>query len=239
MRLDLSIFQSAMARLANLALPQDCLLCGAASGDALICRDCRDELPALPAEHCPVCALPTPGAAICGRCLKRPPHFDGTVAPFAYIFPVDRMIQALKYGHRLAIVPFFGQALSATARLEADLIVPLPLHPMRLRERGFNQALEIARNVARAWRRPLDYRSCERSHNSPPQASLPWKQRQRNVRGAFLCHGDFTGKHVVAVDDVITSGATLDEFARTLKKAGAARVTNLVVARTLRTVSRS
>lgn len=134
-------------------------------------------------------------------------------------------------------MPFFGQALSASGRLDADLIVPLPLHPLRLRERGFNQALEIARIVARAWQLPLDYRSCERSHHSPPQASLPWKERLRNVRGAFLCRSDLTGRHVAAVDDVMTSGATLNEFARSLKKAGAARVTNLVVARTLRNVS--
>ncbi|MGB0127499.1 MAG: ComF family protein [Rhodocyclaceae bacterium] len=239
MRLGLSIFRSALGRLANLALPQDCLLCGARAGDALLCPACRAELPTLPAEHCPLCALPTLGATLCGRCLKRPPHFDATVAPFAYAFPIDRLIQGLKYGHRLAIVPFLGQALAATGRLQADLVVPLPLHPFRLRERGFNQALEIARAVALDWQLPLDYRACERSHNAPPQASLPWKERQRNVRGAFLCRHDLTGKHVVAVDDVMTSGATLDEFARSLKKAGAVRVTSLVVARTLKTVSRS
>lgn len=78
-----------MAGLANLALPQDCLLCRAPSGDRLLCPDCQAELPLLPAEHCPVCALPTPGAAVCGRCLKRPPHFDATVAPYAYVFPVN------------------------------------------------------------------------------------------------------------------------------------------------------
>ena len=216
------------------ALPQDCLLCGASAGNALLCAACSSELELLPAQRCPVCALPTPGAAVCGTCLKQPPNFAATVALYPYGFPVDRLVQALKYGQRLAIVPFLGEALATSGRIDADVMVPLPLHVNRLRQRGFNQALEIARVIARHWHMPLDFASCERSLDAAPQAKLPWSARKRNVRGSFLCRSDMTGRHVVVVDDVMTSGATLDEFARCLKKAGASRVTNLVAVRTLK-----
>jgi ComF family protein len=223
-----------MRALAGFALPRDCFLCGAAAGATLLCRPCQDDLPRLPAALCPVCAMPSPAGAVCGACLREPPHFDATRAAFAYDFPLDRIVQALKYQGRLAVVPFLGDALAACGAEEAELIVPLPLHPARLRERGFNQAVEIARAVATRTGLPLDWRACERSHDSAPQACLPWAERRRNVRGAFLCRADLAGRHVAVVDDVMTTGATLDEFARVLKKAGAAHVTNLVVARTLK-----
>jgi len=219
---------------ADAALPQDCLLCGAPAASSLICTDCNAQLPRLAAALCPVCALPSPGSAVCGSCLKTPPHYDATVAAFAYDFPVDRVIKALKYGAELAAIPFLGDALADCPHIDADLVVPLPLHPARLCQRGFNQALEIARRFAARLDLPLAVAICERTHDSAPQASLPWGERQRNVRGAFLCRVDLTGQRVVAVDDVMTTGASLNEFARTLKHAGAAHVTNLVAGRTLR-----
>lgn len=218
---------------ADASLPQDCLLCGTPAASSLICTECNAQMPRLPAALCPVCALPSPGSAVCGACLKTPPHYDATLASFAYEFPVDRVIQALKYGAELAAIPFLADALADCPHVDADLVAPLPLHRARLRTRGFNQALEIARRFAARLDLPLAVAICERTHDSAPQASLPWGERQRNVRGAFLCRVDLSGKHVVAVDDVMTTGATLNEFARTLKHAGAAHVTNLVVARTL------
>ena len=225
---------SLVRRAADAALPQDCLLCAAPAASSLICPACEAQLPRLPAALCPVCALPSPAGAPCGACLKAPPHYDATLAAFAYDFPLDRVIQALKYGSELAAIPFLGNSLADCVHIDSDLIVPLPLHPARLRQRGFNQALEIARRFAARRYLPLAAAICERTHDSAPQASLPWAERQRNVRGAFLCRVDLAGKRVVAVDDVMTTGATLNEFARTLKHAGAAHVTNLVVARTLR-----
>ncbi|MBU0752489.1 MAG: ComF family protein [Gammaproteobacteria bacterium] len=219
---------------ANALLPQNCLLCQADSGNQLLCPACRDTLPQLAAAGCPTCAAPTARGETCGACLKNPPHFDATIAAFAYAFPMDKLVQQLKYAHRLAIADFFAGELLARKLPAVDLIVPLPLSPRRLRERGFNQAAEIARPMAGALGLPLLLDGCRRILDTAPQAMLPWKERRKNVRHAFACGLDLTGKSVLVVDDVMTTGATLDEFARLLKNHGAARVCNAVVARTVR-----
>lgn len=234
----LSNFRQAAAslgrRAVDAALPQDCLLCGAPARSSLICSACHAQLPRPPAAVCPICALPTPSGAVCGSCLKAAPHYDATIAAFAYDFPLDRVIQALKYGAKLAAIPFLADALADRAPIDVDLVVAVPMHPKRLRQRGFNQALEIARSLAARLELRLAASICERIQDSVPQAGLPWSDRQRNVRGAFLCRDNLTGKQVAVVDDVMTTGATLNEFARVLKRAGATCVTNLVVARTPR-----
>lgn len=225
----------ALARRAiGTALAQDCILCGAGSGDALLCRNCARGLPALDAARCPVCALPAPGGATCGTCLKSAPAYDATLAVWRYGFPIDKLVQSLKYEHRLALAGFFAEAMLAGERPAGDLLVPLPLSPRRLAERGFNQAIEIARPLARALRLPLEVEACRRTRDTVPQASLPWKERRSNVRRCFECAADLTGKSIIVVDDVMTTGATLDEFAALLKRHGAARVTNWVVARAVR-----
>lgn len=220
---------------ATTLLPQDCFLCAAPSQDRLLCRACVAGLPRLTPERCPVCALPTPDANICGACLKQAPHFDATQAVFRYEFPLDRLIQSLKYAHRLASADFLGQALAQLPTpFRPDLILPVPLAPARLAERGFNQALEIARPLARALGAALEIRHIHRRRNTAPQASLPWKERKQNIRHAFECEIDLTGKTVLVVDDVMTTGTTLDELARVLKAHGAARVENRILARTLK-----
>lgn len=238
----MSIVYTAAAKLtksvnsaANALLPQDCFLCAAPAGDSLLCPACTASLPHLTPERCPVCALPTPGAAVCGACLKRTPHFDATQAVFRYEFPLDHLIQALKYVHRLAGADFLGRALAQQpVPLRPDMILPVPLAPARLAERGFNQALEIARPLARALGVPLEISRVHRRRDTAPQASLPWKERQQNIRHAFECEFDLTGKTVLVVDDVMTTGATLDELARMLKAHGAVRVENFVLARALK-----
>lgn len=220
-------------------LPQSCLLCDVASGHEILCADCSTDLPRLPESCCPQCALPTLAGEHCGRCLASPPHFDSTVAAFCYDFPLDQLVQSFKYQHRLALGAYFGEQLSRTLlqrqnTLPAfDCIMPLPLHPLRLRERGFNQALEIARIPSRRLGVPINTHDCQRQQHTPAQASLPWRERVKNIRGAFHCPSDLQGRHIALLDDVMTSGASLDECARTLKLHGAAHVTALVVARTL------
>jgi ComF family protein len=221
-------------KLLNALLPQDCLLCGAPSGDILLCAACDRDLPRPPVEACPVCAEAVPGGAVCGACLASPPHFDATVAAFRYGFPADKLIQALKYQRRVATADFFSVSMLAGCRPDGDVVVPLPLHPARLAERGFNQSVEIARPLARTLKLSLELDGCIRSRDTAPQASLPWKERRKNIRHAFECAIDLSGKSVIVVDDVMTTGATLDEFARTLKAHGATRVSNWVVARALR-----
>ena len=180
---------------------------------------------------CPRCALESPRGAVCGRCLAEPPQYDATVAALAYAFPADVLIHALKFRGELALAPLlaevFSQRIDQTEKV--DLIVPVPLSARRLRERGYNQSAEIARRLRS--RAPLELFLCERSRDSAAQTDLPWSERQRNVRGAFRCARGVSGT-VAVVDDVMTTGATLNEVALVLKRAGAGRVVNWVVART-------
>ncbi|MDO8988716.1 MAG: ComF family protein [Sideroxyarcus sp.] len=223
------------AKFARLLPAQPCLLCGAASHDGLCCANCDAELPRIGAGHCPVCGLPTPDGNVCGQCLKHAPPFDHTVAAFSYGFPVDKLIQALKFNDRLILVDFLAQALALRIETRPDCIVAMPLHPARLRERGFNQSLLLARRISRKLRLPLLADACERVRNTPPQSALPWKERDKNMRQAFTCKpgSAVRGKHVAIVDDVMTTGASIGELARALKKAGASEVSAWVVARTL------
>lgn len=213
-------------------LTQDCVLCRAPSRAALFCAGCRDDLPRLEAA-CPRCAGPSAGGAVCGACLARPPSFDATIAVWRYEFPVDRLVQALKYGNRLALAAAFGDALGeCVAARQVDAIVPTPLAARRLKERGYNQALEVARRVARHTGAPLHTKLAQRVRDTLPQTDLPHDARAANVRGAFACGGSALGMNLAIVDDVMTTGATLDELARALKRAGAVRVENWVIART-------
>jgi ComF family protein len=172
---------------------------------------------------------------VCGRCLADPPGYDATVAVFAYAFPADVLVQGLKFRSELSLAPLLAEALCAElgdTAIKPDLVVPVPLHEVRLRERGYNQSMELARSIAARLHLPLDSGTCLRVRNTAPQLDLPWKERRENVRGAFSCARALDGKTVAVVDDVMTTGATLGEVASTLKKFGAARVVNWVVART-------
>ena len=230
----MSIWRRLSLAVGNALLPQDCLLCGAGSGSELLCHACRQDLPKLADPGCPVCAEASPGGAVCGACLKSAPRFDGTLAPFAYAFPVDKLVQALKYQHRLAVAKFLAAAMLAGPRPTGDLMVALPLSTPRLRQRGFNQAAEMAKPLARALGVPLGLDGFSRRLDTAPQATLPWKERRRNVRHAFECDVDLAGRAVIVIDDVMTTGATLDAFAGALKDHGARRVTNWVAARARR-----
>ncbi|MGB8544767.1 MAG: ComF family protein, partial [Azonexus sp.] len=166
---------------------------------------------------------------------KDPPAFARTIALFRYEFPVDRLIQALKYGHQLALAAWLGHRLGERLVAENyDLLLPLPLHPSRLRTRGFNQSLEIARVTSKALAIPMNPAILTRIRATPPQAELPLKERGRNVRGAFECARDLAGKRILLVDDVMTTGSTLREAARILKLHGAGQITVAVAARALR-----
>jgi len=220
------------ARLAQQALPWSCLLCGAGAPDARVCARCDATLQRLPAAHCARCALPLTSGTVCGACLDDPPEYDSVSAPYTYAFPVDALIHAFKYGGTLSIAPVLAAKLGSAAP-PVDILIPMPLATGRLRERGFNQAQELARLAGCRLGMRVFAHACRKVADTAPQAALPWKERARNVRGAFVCDADLTGLSVAVVDDVITTGATLNELARNLKRAGAVQVSGWAVARTL------
>ncbi len=231
---------SLAAALSRLLLPQRCELCVERTDGALLCAACAESLPRVGAA-CPVCALPSAGNATCSKCLAAPPPYAATIAAFAYAFPVDRLLQRIKYGGRIALAQWAGAALVAAVRdafagrvgrTRPDRIVALPLAVARQRDRGFNQAREIAARLARGTGLPLAD-PLARITTGPPQTALPWAERRRNVRGAFAVRAPLRGARIALVDDVMTTGATLAEASRTLLSAGAERVECWVVARTL------
>ena len=205
------------------------------SHDGLWCGACDADLPYLDAPHCPVCALPIPSGEVCGHCLRDPPLFTSTTAVFAYAFPLDRMIQALKYGEQLALANAFAEKLALCIDKSdlPDCIIPMPLHPAKLRKRGFNQSLLLAKILARKLNIALLPHACQRVRDTPPQSALPWKARRKNVHNAFRCDRDLAGKKVALVDDVLTTGASLNALAGAVKERGAISIQTWVVARTL------
>ncbi len=219
--------------------PHHCLLCQAqAPAGKDFCTACDQSLPRS-REACPRCGAP--GAVVgsrtanCGECQKHPPAYDSTRAIFRYASPVDRLIQQLKYHGRLDLSRVLGGYLAGHMLTLndplPDVVVPVPLHVTRLRDRGFNQSLEIARFVAKQLQVPLDWQGAQRVRPTAPQTELPRDQRRKNVRGAFTASKVFAGQRVAIVDDVMTSGHTVNALAECLLQSGARDVRVWVVAR--------
>lgn len=190
-------------------------------------------MPYLSEAYCPICALPTLEGAICGHCLQKMPHFKRTVAVFAYAFPLNKLILAMKYGEKFQLAQILGNKLAACASIRPDCLIAMPLHPERLKQRGFNQALQLAHSVGQQLKLPVLPYACQRVRNTASQSALPLKDRNSNVRKAFTCTSEVAGKHVAVIDDVMTTGASLNELALALLNAGATEVSVWVVARTL------
>lgn len=222
-----------------LLYPATCILCGAPGNGGLdICARCLRELPSN-SNCCRLCAAPVPSAAsggLCGECVVTPPLFDRCIAPFLYCAPIDSLISSFKFQQRLPN----GRLLSLLLldflirkRVEIpDIILPVPLHLGRLSERGFNQALEVARPLAKHFRLPLDLSTCVRSYATTPQMNLGKSGRLRNMRGAFEIRRDIDVQHAVLLDDVVTTGATVSELAALLKNRGVKKVDVWALART-------
>lgn len=223
--------------LQQLALPSHCILCQAADPSGLnLCPDCRIDLPWL-APGCPRCALPlaAPGQP-CGACQRHSPSFDSSTALFHYAPPVDTLVQQLKFRQGLHLARLFAELLAErladTPR--PDCILPVPLHPRRQRERGFNQALEIARPLARRLGCRVDIATCVRARATPPQTQLSAAQRRHNLHDAFRLARPLADRHIAVLDDVMTTGSTLNTLAGLLRRAGAERIDVWVCARTTR-----
>jgi len=223
----------------RLAYPAVCTLCGAkGDGELDLCRGCMDELP-FNHHACHQCALPLPDAvstgSLCGQCQREPPKFDRCYAPLCYAYPLDHLVSGLKFRSKLAHGNLLSRLMGDFLRQEQcelpQLIIPVPLHTSRLRERGFNQALELARPLGKSFALPVDQHLVIRNRATSPQMELDKKARCRNIRGAFEVMGKLQVRHVAIVDDVVTTGNTVNELAAILRRAGAEKVDVWAVAR--------
>lgn len=233
-----------LAALLDFLFPPLCHVCRRFIPDAgalHICPSCREDMP--PAGHplCTVCGAPFPGAGEdhpCGDCLTGKPAFDAARAALLYEGHGRKLIHAFKYSNkthlRRPLALLTAEVLTEfVASRSPDLIVPVPLHVRRLRSRGFNQALLLGELLARMWRLPMARRALKRVRWTEPQITLSADERRDNVKGAFAVpdRAAVAGKHVLLLDDVLTTGSTVQECARVLKQAGAAAVTVITIAR--------
>lgn len=212
-------------------LPYTCILCGHSSQrNQDLCDPCHQTLPFLK-QGCLCCAMPLPESTkglVCGQCLQTTPPFDATYALYLYQMPITKLILELKFNQALVNARILGELLAEEAlqswyktRPLPKVIIPIPLHPTRLKERGFNQALEIARPLAKALKLPINTEDCQRHKLTAPQSTLPATERRQNMKEAFAVSKNFTGQHVAVIDDVITTSNTVTEFCNVLKQHGA------------------
>lgn len=233
--MDASFLKRAMAAAGRFVLPPRCMACGDEGCEGIeLCEGCLATLPRNEV-HCQRCALPlVRDVVLCGACQKHPRPWDGIWMPFRYDTPIDRLESRFKFGGSLAA----GRTLSACwMRCDApatlpQAIVPVPLHVSRLRSRGFNQALELIRPVARRLGIPVLGHALRRDRATQAQSDLDAVTRARNVHGAFVAEGTLPVGHVAVVDDVMTTGATLAACVHALHHAGAKRVDVWALART-------
>ena len=223
-----------LRKAARMVFPPRCLLCGETGVNGRdLCPACAEALP-WNASACLRCALPLPVPGTCGACLQKPPPMGETHAVFVYGFPLDRLVPRLKFHNDLAagrlLSGLMAEGLGALPRPAA--LLPVPLHATRLGRRGYDQALELARPLARAFQVPLLPDALVRTRATAPQSELDAEARQRNLRRAFEVRaGAGLPAHVVLIDDVMTTGATLEAAAKALLRAGVARVDAWVCAR--------
>ncbi len=225
-----SLLQSAFARVERALWPPVCVFCRSSHvpDGGHLCPGCRGDLPLSP-RSCRSCALPLDEAGpVCAVCLDRQTPVERVHAAFRYAFPVDAAVRAVKFAHRLEYLPVLAEGMRVLVPGACDLLVPVPLARRRHARRGFNQAVELARCLDS----PLPIaNNVLRTRHTPPQTGLDAAGRRQNVRGAFDVRGTLAGSYPLIVDDVMTTGATVFELARCLKRHGAERVAVLVAAR--------
>ncbi|MDH3342781.1 MAG: ComF family protein [Gammaproteobacteria bacterium] len=221
--------------------PPRCLLCGSTGHHCMdLCEHCFAQLP-FNQTSCIACALPLPANisenAVCGRCQKKPPFYDQAFSVFSYEQPVIWLIQQLKFNEKLAHARLLGGLLASSGcvekitDIEGICILPVPLYKKRLRQRGFNQSIELSRALSKKTGWPMELNRVVRIRDTSAQTGLDAKARRKNIRGAFAVVEPLLQKHVLIVDDVVTTGSTVNELSRVLKKAGVEKITVLSLAR--------
>ncbi|MDX1697481.1 MAG: ComF family protein [Thiohalobacterales bacterium] len=225
-------------RLLDILFSPTCRLCGGrVTASPMLCTGCEGDLPRL-TRACRQCARPLPAHGAdnrCGHCQQLAPHFDRTTALCHYHPPVDYLLKRLKFAGDLGMAPLLAGLLARQLEQRSDplpeLLVPVPLHPARLRQRGYNQAIELARPLGRRLAIPLGRSLCRRTRRTETQSLLGTTARRLNMRNAFAVNGIPAVTRVAIVDDVMTTGSTAGELARTLKYAGVLEVEVWVIAR--------
>jgi len=228
----------------NFLYPPFCALCGDATRCATLpqiptslCLPCHDDLPR---HHprCTRCALPlsaTDDSSLCGICQQHPPPYTRTYTAFSYGPPLSPLIQALKFERRLDYGLLLSQLMIASLSRDCatlpDVLIPVPLHRTRLAQRGFNQALELARPLARHFNIALDSNSCQRLRSTKQQSQLAADERHQNMKGAFRISGTLRQRHAAIIDDVMSTGSTVDALAHALRCHGIEQVDVWICAR--------
>jgi ComF family protein len=221
----------------RLRLPSICALCSQYHKDGMaVCFSCLQLFPSI-GPACYYCALPLPDNdfLMCGHCAEKKPSFDHAIAPFHFEEPLRTLLHEFKYHEGLYLSSFFATLIKRaipTESLKTQCLLPVPMHPKRLRQRGFNQAAELVKQLGRLLTIPYDLSHCKKIINTAPQAGLNAKQRQRNLKHAFYVD-PLPYQHVTLVDDLLTTGSTANELANTLKSQGVCRVDIWCCARTV------
>lgn len=223
------------SRLYSNLTPIPCRLCGADCQNQVLCPNCIKDLPELKSV-CPQCSLPTSASQRCGQCLSNPPEQNTSISIYQYKDPIDRLIADFKFNDKLYLSQFFAEKIltKLNHRPLPELLIPIPLHPQRLKQRGYNQSFELAKILSKSLSIPVSNSFLERIINTQPQSSMPFKQRKNNIKHAFKAADGLPFKHIALIDDVLTTGHTANAAAKTLKKAGATTIEVWTIARTIR-----
>ncbi len=221
-------FPPLQQKLLNWLFPARCYLCSKAlSAGQMICLCCQRGLPWI-RRACRRCALPIETGSQCGVCLSNPPEFTACISPFLYEPPISTLIIQLKFHQRLHYARLLGEllidAVSDQANSLPECLIPVPLHHQRIRRRGFNQAVEIAKPLSKRFNIPILYDHCHRHKNTVPQTRLSANIRRRNLSGAFSAEKDLKFTHVAIVDDVMTTGQTTRQLSRLLLTRGIQKI---------------
>lgn len=210
-----------------------CYFCLAKCND-VCCKSCeRDFIKGV--RRCPICAKHNNNAKTCGQCISSPPVFSSTTVLYNYEYPIKKLVLSFKFKKRAELSLFFAdrfvQKISSKNKLP-DILIPVPLHKKRQAQRGYNQSLELSKLLSKKLNVPFNSELCKRVVNTDPQSELPMKSRKKNVKNAFILNGENIPKHIAIIDDVITTGSTINEIARLFKKAGCEQIDIWAIART-------
>jgi ComF family protein len=217
-------------RLLSRVLPSRCLLCSDVC-DASVCAPCGASLARTGDESCPRCRLPAANGEVCGRCLRYPPRWNQLTASFIYSFPMDRLIVGAKHARHWGVFDWVALDTAQWPYAKSAMLIPVPASAERIEERGYNQAALLAQSLAKRFDLRVDANAIARIRATETQARRNWVERRKNVKDAFTAMRSMKGESIVLIDDVLTTGATLNECARAAIDAGAANVDAFVIAR--------